>query len=618
MRSPEELHLTDWASLEHSYGSGTDVPDWIRGLYDEDRAVVDRVLGELFGRALHQGTVSSAGAAAVPYLAHAAVHAVHRRDDMLAFIATTGGAEEEYEGEADESGFEDKVTGRTLAAEELPGLLHLLRDDPDPEVRRRLVRVARWAAAGECLPLAVAALTAFQREDPAPAVRAEALTVLRFLDADPAGRLRAALADPEPAVRATAALGLLEAAELPYPAELLDVLVADGGDPAFRVVSGEWFPGVGNTDDRLRYLLDEDAEATRAVAAAWIAAGDHDGRGARRALRLAERWRGYEEEAAALLAAALPHQHEWYWRMKVLDGLADLVARCADPAAVAEAVLPHTTDPDWRIHRPAQLALGRAGDTRLLTTVPQPEAAALDALAAPTDDLDLRRRALAPKPCGGCGSMHGSADELLDTLTPDSAAPLLPELTALLGARPTVKLVRFLGGTGLTDPELLNLLGELVTRGDRNLAPAAAVAAARLGADPEPALHLLTERTDCLADIALLGPLGAPLLPLVERCLTEGHPRQQVEAAEAHWRITGDPDRTLPVLLAALSRRAPAVHALTVLRRIGRPLPPEHRALVEGWLATDRRVPVGKDHFWNMREEDQLRAEARLLLAHRP
>ncbi|MFD8480016.1 hypothetical protein [Kitasatospora sp. NPDC059673] len=617
MRSPEELHLTDWASLEHSYGSGTDVPGWIRALYAEDREAVDRALGELFNRALHQGTVSSAGAAAVPYLAHAAVHAVHRREGMLAFIATTGGAEEEYEGEEEETEFEHKVTGRTLAADELPGLLHLLRDDPDPEVRRQVVRVARRAA-GESLPLALAALTACHREDPAPAVRAEALTVLSFLDADPRGRLRAALGDPEPAVRATAALGLLEGNGAPNPAELLAILVADGGDPAFRVVSGEWFPGVGNTDDRLRRLLDEDPEATRAVAAAWIAAGDHDGRGARRALRLAERWYGYQDETVALLAAALPHQREWYWRMKVLQGLADLVAGCSDPGPVVEAVLPHTTDPDWRIHRPAQLALGRAGDTRLLTAVPEPAAAALAALAARTDDLDLRRRALVPSPSPYGGVLRGEADELLDALTPESAAPLLPELTTLLRTCPNGKLVRFLGGSGLTDRELHDLLGELATGGDRCLAPAAAVAAARLGADPGPALRLLAERPDCLAEAALLGPLGAPLLPLVERCLTEGHTRQRVEAAEAHWRITGDPTRAVPILLAALNRTAPGAHALAVLRRIGHPLPREHRALVEGWLMTDRRTPVGKDHYWSVREEHQLREDARLLLDRQP
>ncbi|WP_404869750.1 HEAT repeat domain-containing protein [Kitasatospora griseola] len=616
MRSPAELHLTDWASLEHSYGSGSDVPGWVRALYAEDEAVVGKALGELFDRALHQGTVSSAGAAAVPYLAHAAVHAVHRRDDVLAFIATTGGAEEEYEGEEEESGFEDKVTGRTLASRELPGLLGLLRGDPDPEVRRQVVRVARWAA-GESRSLALDALVACHREDPSPAVRAEALTVLGFLDADPGGRLRAALEDPEPAVRATAALGLLERAGAPYPAELVAVLVADGGVPDFRVGWGEWFPGVGNTDDRLRRLLDADPEATRAVAAAWIAAGDHDGRGARRALRLAARWYGYRDEAVALLIAALPHQREWYWRMKVLDGLAGLVARCPEPGPVVEAVLPHTVDPDWRISRPAQLALGLAGDIRLLTAVPEPDAAALDALAARTDDLALRRRALAPHRSRYGGALHSGADELLDALTPESAAPLLPELTALLRTCPDPKLVRFLGGSGLDDPELRRLLGELANGDDRCLAPAAAVAAARLGADPELALRLLAERADCLAEAALLGPLGAPLLPLVERRLTEGHVRQRVEAAEAHWRITGDPARAVPGLLAALDRTAAGARALAVLRRIGRPLPGEQRALVEGWLATDRSRPVGRDHSWSVPEEDRLREEARLLLAVR-
>jgi hypothetical protein len=619
VRTPEELDLVDWAALSHAYGSASEVPDWVRALYGEDAAVADRAVEELFGRALHQGTASSAGVAAVPYLAHAAVHGAHRRDDVLAFIAGTGGTEEHYWYE-EEDWLGVELAGRARASGELPFLLGLL-DDPDAEVRRQVVRVARWAA-GESLPLAVAALAGCLRDDPAERVRAEALEVLSRLGGDRVGLLRAPLADEAPGVRATAALGLLEEAELPYPAELLEVLVADGGDPAFRMVRDEWFPGVGSTESRVQDLLDADPDATRAAAAAWIAAGDHDARGTRRALRLAARWPGREVQALDLLVAALPHQHDRYWRANLLGGLAEGVVRHPEPAVLAAAVLPDTAHPDRRVAEPAQLVLGRTGDTRLLTAVPDPAPAALDALAARTDDLGLRRRALAPYRSPYGGAVRGAADELLDVLTPADTAALLPELTGLLRAAPSRKLLHLLGGSGLTDRQLADEGGELAAIDGHDLQAAAAVAAVRLGADPGPALRLLAGRLerggDDLVEASLLGPVGAPLLPSVEGHLAGSRPQCRVDAAEALWRITGDARRSVPVLLEAFRPTWPGLRALAVLRRIGRPLPAEYLALLDSWLSPERVGPSEEEVFWHDRLGNLLRAEARLLRAQQP
>ncbi|MFD7730418.1 HEAT repeat domain-containing protein [Kitasatospora phosalacinea] len=619
MRPPEELHLTDWSALTHAYGTAEAVPDWVRALYAGGAAAADRALDELFGRALHQGTASSAGAAAVPYLAHAAVHAVHRRGSALEFIAGTGGTEEHYWYE-EEGRPGEELAGRARASAELPFLIPLL-GDPDAEVRRQVVRVARWAA-GESLPLAVAALTACHRDDPSDRVRAEALEVLGRLDGDREARLRAALADGAPAVRATAALGLLEDTEGPCPAGLLGVLLADGGDPEFRMAWDEWFPGVGSTESRVKRLLDADPDATRAAAAAWIEAGDHDARGTRRALRLAARWPGREAEAHALLVAALPHQHDRYWRTNLLHGLAEGVTRHPDPAVLAAAVLPDATHPDHRVSEPAQLVLGRAGDTRLLDLVPDPAPAALDALAARTRDPELLRRALAPYRSPYGGAVRSAADEVLGVLTPADTAALLPELTRLLRAAPNRGLLHLLGGSGLTDRRLLDAVGELAAADGHDLQPAAAVAATRLGADPQPALRLLAERLGhgwgTLAEAALLGPVGAPLLPLVERHLTEGSPHGRVDAAEALWRINGDARRAVPVLLEAFRPTWPGLRALTVLRRIGRPLPAEHRALLDSWLSPGHVGPSEEEVFWHDRLGSQLRAEARLLRADQP
>jgi hypothetical protein len=91
VRSPEELDTIDWQSLYHAYGDGTDVPDRIRALYGDDADRADTALSELFNHVLHQGTVYPATVAAVPFFAHAAVHAPHGRADVLALLAGAGG-----------------------------------------------------------------------------------------------------------------------------------------------------------------------------------------------------------------------------------------------------------------------------------------------------------------------------------------------------------------------------------------------------------------------------------------------------------------------------------------------------------------------------------------------
>ncbi|WP_020551919.1 hypothetical protein [Embleya scabrispora] len=78
------------------------------------------------------------------------------------------------------------------------------------------------------------------------------------------------------AVRAVAALALLEQEHAPYPADLVAVLADAGGDGELAVTRLEFFPGIGNTDSRMAAVLAHDPDATAAVARAWIAQGDID------------------------------------------------------------------------------------------------------------------------------------------------------------------------------------------------------------------------------------------------------------------------------------------------------------------------------------------------------
>ena len=65
----DELDRIDWGRLEHAFGSAKDVPELIRDLTSRRRKRRERALYELFGNIHHQGTVYSATAAAVPFLA---------------------------------------------------------------------------------------------------------------------------------------------------------------------------------------------------------------------------------------------------------------------------------------------------------------------------------------------------------------------------------------------------------------------------------------------------------------------------------------------------------------------------------------------------------------------
>ncbi|MFH8386740.1 HEAT repeat domain-containing protein [Kitasatospora sp. NPDC018058] len=605
MRSPEELDTVDWPSLRHAYGNADDVPGWIRDLYSGDPEQAHKAMYEFFGKALHQGSVSSAAVAAVPFLAHAAVHGVHERASVLAALAGTGGPEAEPE-------FEDEVQGCMRVAEEVAGLLHLLRDD-DPQIRRNMVRVARRAT-GATVPAALRELTACFESDSSPAVRAEALTVLTRLDPDARavdGRLRSALTDPVPAVRAAAAVDLLERAKAPYPAEVVAVLAEAGGDPEFSVNSGEFAPGIGTVDSRL-WELAEDADALTAVARSWIARGDHQIRGSRRAQRLSEVWRDRENETIGLLTAALAHDHAPWDLFTLLDAIAKWLPGASQPDPVlGDRLLPHA-----RTERQAQELLGHLGDQRLLTDIPDPRPEALAALAARTQHPDHQRLAL--RHPDGCG-----LDELYPALSPEVARTHLPDLIHLLRRRPTPTLLRCFGDWAIHDTGLLDALETLArTADDNTLAIAAAVTAARLGTDPHPALRLLEQQLSDtgrhLEEAARLGPAAAPLLPLIERHLDNGTTRYRLHAAQTHVNITGDPSVAAPVLTALLDPMGPVgVHALQALRRIEPPYPQHLRPQLLHWATSERRLMSEYTTWVSGRRQhldDQLRETARQML----
>jgi hypothetical protein len=64
----EQLDEVPWEQLEHAYGSAADVPDQIRALASLDPDVRNKAYNVLWSSIIHQGTVYSATAHAVPFL----------------------------------------------------------------------------------------------------------------------------------------------------------------------------------------------------------------------------------------------------------------------------------------------------------------------------------------------------------------------------------------------------------------------------------------------------------------------------------------------------------------------------------------------------------------------
>ncbi|MFD7260134.1 hypothetical protein [Streptomyces sp. NPDC059874] len=649
MRPPQELDTVDWTSCCHAYGAATDVPESIRALYAGDAERAARAVRLLFNKVLNRDSVYPATVAAVPFLAHAAVHAVHERASVLAFLAGAGGR-----GPEPQAGIEEE--GYAQVAAEVSGLLHLLADH-DPKVRLGAVRVARCAT-GQSIPAALRELTARYEADPVAEVRMDALAVLTRLDPDQQSadrRLHDALTDPLPAVRAAASLTLLERTHAPYPPDLVAVLAeaiatadsdltVDQAAPRHLAerhqrllrqrspFTPRLFPGIGDTDSRLTAIAEQDADAAAAVAGGFVARGDVDGRGSRRAHELSVTWRDRENDTLALLTAALPHEHTSFDRSHLLYSIACWTPFATQPQpGLADHLLRQRLSDNSEMANRAQLSLGRLGDERLLTAVPNPYAEAVAALAARTRHRDHQRLAL-QRPA------YLGFDDFLATLAPDDVHALLPDLKAVLHRmnpaepdRPELELARLFGDWGVQDPEVLGLLDEAARSGHAELAATAAVSAARLGADPEPALRELKQAMaaddatyHCIEEAGRLGPAAAPLLPFIEPYHGHWDEWARLRAAEADWRITQDPARAVAALTGLIELPAhvtsgyaytTSVRAVEVLARIGT-TPDALRRRVEHWATSPRRVIRPDDFFEPVHEQRCLDEDLREAALH--
>ncbi|WRZ92461.1 hypothetical protein OHB54_27415 [Streptomyces sp. NBC_01007] len=616
MRSPAELDDVRWSDLAHAYGPAEDVPELIRALYEDDEEAADEAVYELYGNIHHQGTIYQASAPAVPFLAHAVLHARRKREDLLMLLAVLADHSPDFVESPHWPGSDIAAVCAELC-EVLPELLPCL-GDPERGVRRAALRTV--AAVADLLPdelraLAVEQVDALYADDPVPAVRADALVVLnRF------GRVLEPLDSPLPEVRLAAAQLAAERSGPPYAPELVEVFAEDGAEPDPGDDDYPWSDSV-TQDRRLTGLLGREPDVALTVAARWIAAGDIGSRGSWLAGGIAEKWRDREREVLDLSLTALPHQDK---PAALLRTIGHWIGHVPDPEADLRDTLHRYASADDETAEPALLALVNSLDPRALELVlERPTARLVEAAARHFPEaadrlIPVIRHELA------AGATGNDGIALVQALTPFGTAAAVaarPELIDCLRTRrAAIVAARQLGSIGVRTPEITDLLLDATRSSDPSLRASAAVAHHRLTDDPAAALRtyeeLLSSKDQThwyLSGLEPLGSAAAPLLPLVEPLLEAGYDWTRKAAAEAHHWITGSPDHAVPVLAGLVGPSPVGISALKALAATGRSPKELHPALRSYVSSPKRLLPdspfSGKDH-----PDDELRTLSRMLL----
>ncbi|MFI1286711.1 hypothetical protein ACH4U5_39185 [Streptomyces sp. NPDC020858] len=592
---PDGIDDIDWAALEHAYGPADDVPDLLRAAGSADAQVRDEALGELFSSLCHQGSVYSATAAAVPFVARLALDGPGDRLSLLWLL----------HGAADGTG-RAYLRVRRAVAVALPALLGLAADE-DASVRRAMVWIV--AAGGEAsVPLLPLLRARLDMEDDAE-VRADLVTALGLLEvSQDAGRARnrALLSAPEPVVRRAAATDLLRTSPLPLPAALVEsALDAYGAAPADET-GHPWPEPYRPLTER---LMDDPDAALRAVE-----------RGLPLAWELTETWRDRERDVLPWLASAARDAEDLYRVARVgaaLEGGAPAPWLAAHLRSDDPGVRVAATHAAVRLRVPGALGLvlGLMDDLpeEAATVQPTPFAApgmvvpaAVEVFGAAAEPVARR---VAARPCV----------QWLEVLAhfPALAAGCVDELVRLLPASAGV--LAALGPSA--GSRAVEALRARARAGDL----ASALALARVTGDATAAVDVVRAEPDALARrtaavrvAAELGPPAAALLPLVEERLSAPARECRADAAAAIWRVTGNACDTAPVVAQQLARGGDlyephlgALRALTAMRV----LPAPARSAVERIATSPRRVVSGFPCDGSPHPDLEARSLARGLLA---
>ncbi|WP_127506018.1 HEAT repeat domain-containing protein [Actinoplanes solisilvae] len=261
----ETLHDVPWSDIDHAYGPADDVPAALRALLSDDADVRKKTLWTLYGNIFHQGTRYEASSYAVPFLLElVADPSTPDRPALIELLVAlaigydesylpdgfpigelragaAGGAEllrdggggfERFESldEQDQSRLQARIELNVYeaVAAGTPTLVRLL-GDAAPEVRRQAAYALGWFP--ESAPLSLPALRA-ATADPDPTVAATALIALGLLDDARAMMLALLTGDSPEIVRAAAAVALARR-HVSTPAVVSELLRATSSELPF-------------------------------------------------------------------------------------------------------------------------------------------------------------------------------------------------------------------------------------------------------------------------------------------------------------------------------------------------------------------------------------------------
>ncbi|MGW2962625.1 HEAT repeat domain-containing protein [Streptomyces sp. NPDC001220] len=649
----------DWASLRHAYGSAEDVPGLLRALASPDAAEREVALDGMYGSVHHQGNVYDSTLACVPFLFALASRAeVPDRGAIVELLVSIG---------AEGAGPPAQAAVRAGAEAFVP-----LADDPCPGVRRaataalvrfldepvRVLELLRRRITVErdeqVLPTLTAALGLFVRRHPADAAGAVELLVAQSRPPHSAGMRLAALGQ--------LALGAPERLPAGLVPTAVRLLRERSGRRAAHPDRMEPDTLVGRirrlrpSDEEGSYLLRTLHRALADRVADRIALlvgqlGSPDAMDRCNAVRMSaglfREWRADFSAPVSLIGAQLGCQEDQLRdaAVSVLAELFGLAAPAADELHALVIARPDLWVHTWERGRPSLggplKALARSGDPRAVPVLAQLLAgpAAPAGLGFEVVRLGPAAAPLAPALRHRLGQVPLDSPEAAEL-----AAPLLAALTALrdpaavpevlrllrgapdgLGAREALagQAVRALDALGTAARAATPVLRGLLDTGHAALAAGALWAAEGDAGAVLPVLlrelthgHGRSTRT-AAEQLGRLGAAARDALPALRVLAASGRVWERTAAAQAWWRIDGDPDPVLPVLRAAWAEnpyaRGAIAECLAEMGPAGAPL----RDLLTAELATGRRHTARPGGYGShdIARDERLLANCRTALA---
>ncbi|MFJ3206255.1 hypothetical protein [Streptomyces sp. NPDC086989] len=648
------IDAIDWVGLEHAYGTAGDVPGMLRDLYRPEKAA--DAADDLLTHVHHQGgAVYSAAPAVLVYVLKAAADPVIAPAIRLELLELVGALA--YTANTAEPRW---VTPAWPASWDL-AVTDLLRLLDDPETLNRIAVADALAEARHRADEVIAALRARRAREPDQESRAQVIDAVGSLiphaDAqrdDALTWLRQLMHDAAPAIRLFAVQALRRALpgqdDSAYTQTVSEVLFG-GSDPATWRPSGGvsqsavvWAIGLlggdrANQSDAVRRLLTHPDPAVRAGAL-------------RTAAEMLSRRRSAVPEllpaVARLLSDAEPDNRLFAARVLGMCGHAGRPWAHALAAMVTDEGEPYLPAQDHAVW-----ALSRLGDARCVPPLVRRLSGkrlgfgyhGVHADGWGTHELSLTETA------GGLGA---HADVLLPPLRARLAAgptlderralcqlleswgaaatPAIPDLIGLLDTDAAVWALDALAAIGPAAAEAvpqkrLRALLDAPPEGQPFAPRCLTLAYGRLTGDRTPALELLLPQLgepygqdNPATLLGELGPAGAPYAArLRELLLVHKEGWLPLRVGEALWRITGQAEEVVPVLVRAIASFAErggayraVIETVKLLVEIGADAAPAEQAL-KAFLDTDER-PVRHGTWRSVPEDDELCDAARAAL----